>query len=351
MPQNISIPALRLASHRLLPVQNCSIKDLVVYMGAMQAQDYNMVKWAIGIRLQGIKDKDAETAINNGEVLRTHVMRPTWHLVAPQNIRWMLALTAPKIKSAVQSRDRNLGLTENTFEKSNMIIAQALSGNKHLTKEELSYALENAGIPTNPYQLTHIIMRAELDAVICNGAIKRKKQTYALIDERVPVQKILTIDEALKQIAYNYFSSHSPATIDDFTWWSGLSKADARKSIEMNQPQLYSETIDGKTYWIDKNLQAAHQESVHLLPAFDEYIISYRDRSAVLPTENHSKAVSSNGIFRPVIIENGIAIGLWRKVTQKNKPTVETNYFKQPNKKTEERVQEKILEFESFFEQ
>ncbi len=338
----INIPQLRLSSQNPLQHNISTVQELVSAMGAMQAQDYTMSKWAIGLRLPKLSHKDIETAIQNGEILRTHIMRPTWHWVSAADIRWLLALTAPKIKSGVQSRDRDLGLNEAMFEKSNFIISQALKGNKHLTREELSVHLEQGGIEINSFRINHMMMRAELDALICSGIPKGKKQTYALLEERVAKQKTLSREESLALLTKKYVPSHGAATIDDFVWWSGLSKTDARNGIEMNSALLTSQTLDGQVYYFDSGAQIQSTNNIHLLPAFDEYIISYRDRKAVLTSEHHSKIISSNGIFRPAIIQNGMVIGMWRKVTKKNMPVVETDYFHQIDKQAHAKVQDQI---------
>jgi hypothetical protein len=321
------IAAIRLAAHHLSETVFKTPKEIVSWMGAMQAQDYNMAKLAVGVRLPGCTDKQVEEAFNKGEILRTHVMRPTWHFVAPEDIRGMLLLSADKIKISARSRDRDLGITEELYVRTNQLIRKSLEGNKHLTRKELSEIFEKAGIEADTSRMTHFMMRAEVEAIVCSGALRGKEHTYALLDERVSSHYVVSKEEALVKLVQSYFRSHCPATLSDFVWWSGLSLTEAKRGMEAVKSQFFAEEIGGQTYWIAdsfRNISEA-KDAVFLLPAFDEYIIAYRDRSAVLPSENFSKAVSSNGVFRPVIVVNGQVVGLWKR-TEKGKKT-EMMYF------------------------
>ncbi|KAA6342617.1 hypothetical protein EZS27_009650 [termite gut metagenome] len=346
------IPHIRLISQQLSGRGMQKPKDVVSWMGAMQAQDYVMAKWAVGIRFSGGTDKMVEEAFNKGEILRTHVLRPTWHLVAPENIRWMLSLSANRIKSSARSRDRGLGITEELYNQVNRIIQRSLEGNKSLTREAVGKALEEAGIAVDTSRMIHFMMRAEVEGIVCSGVLQGKSHTYALLDERVPPTKPLHKEEALAKLAQLYFTSHCPVTLQDFVWWSGLLQTEAKKGLESVKSGFVAEEINSQTYWIAdtfKNVPRA-DTSIYLLPAFDEYIISYRDRKAVLPLENHSKAaISSNGIFRPTIVANGQVIGLWKKSDAKNK-SVMLAFFEQANVHTQNEIDKAIDTFSAFLE-
>ncbi len=310
-------------------------RELVNWMGAMQAQDFNQAKWAIGARLPHVTEKQIEDAFNRGEIIRTHLMRPTWHFVSADDIYWLLELTAKQIKSITKSRHRDLGLTENELKKSKEVLAKSLEGNRSLTREELSDQLNRAEINTYEQRLPHILMDAEIDGIICSGPMNGKKQTYALLAERVTEKRNITTDEALALLAKKYFTSHGPATLADFTWWSGLPVSEARKALELNKSMLYSETIESDTYWFadaPKLLEPA-PDNVFLLPAFDEFLISYKDRSASIKADHHSKAVSNNGIFRPIIVINGQISGLWKRTVKKDTVVIELDHFRPHNKK------------------
>jgi hypothetical protein len=193
-------------------------------------------------------------------------------------------------------------------------------------------------------------MDAEIDGIICSGAISGKKQTYALLAERVPGKQTFTKNEALTLLAKKYFTSHGPATLADFVWWSGLPVTDARKAIEMNKTTLISETIGNDTYWLSDsiNISTTSPESVYLLPAFDEYLISYKNRSAAITIDHHSKAISNNGIFRPIIVVNGQISGLWKRTIKKDKTLIELDHFRPHNKKEIGLIEKAVESFGHF---
>ncbi|GHT22470.1 hypothetical protein FACS189430_04290 [Bacteroidia bacterium] len=322
-----SITDIRLQSQQLAGTALQTPRELLAWMGAMQAQDFNMAKWAVGVRLRKMKETDVMEAYSRGEILRTHVLRPTWHFVAPENIRWMLALSAERIKSSSRSRDRELDISEKLYDSSNELIRKTLQG-RQLTRNELGQELEKAGIMVNSARLVHFMMRAEVEGIVCSGVPAGKEQTYALLNERAPRVPLISKDEALAKLTRLYFTSHCPATLADFAWWSGLSMTEARQGMDAVKQDFVAETIGDKTYWIANSFKnsALVAKSVYLLPAFDEYLISYTDRSAALDSEHHRKAVSSNGVFRPIIVVDGKIAGLWKK-TQNKKQPIALNFF------------------------
>lgn len=326
------ISAIRLKNQQLATSMFQTPKELVAWMGAMQAQDYNQAKWAIGIRMPHMIESQIESAFNQGKILRTHLMRPTWHFVSADDIYWMLQLTAPQIKSVLNSRHRELGITELLVNTSYLVIEEAINAreDQSLTREELLQVLAQAGIPTDLQLASHIMLRAEIDGILCSGPLKGKKQTYALLSKRVPVKKTLTKEEALARLAKSYFSSHGPATLADFLWWSGLPAADGRNALESVKTDLISVKIASDTYWLSGSgiKTSKLSDSVYLLPAYDEFLISYKNRSASITTEDHKKAISSNGIFRPVVLVNGQISGLWKKTVKKDHILIETDYFR-----------------------
>jgi len=319
-------------------------------MGAMQAQDFYMAKWAIGIRLNNSTDIQIETAFNNGEIIRTHVMRPTWHFVSPKDIGWMLELTAPQIKSSMRSRNKQLELTEAVFAKSNRLIEKALSTAKTMTREQLSNEFEKAKINTSDNRLAHLFMQAELDGLICSGPITGNKQTYTLLSERVPHQKKLTKEEALAELASRYFTSHGPATVADFAWWSGLPITAARIALQLVKSEFCSETLGTETYWFKNEFSAPFPESnvIHLLPAYDEFLISYKDRSASLALTHNKKTISNNGIFYPIVVINGQVAGTWKRTTKKEVLHVELVLFQSHSKDRLKLIEQRKVSYELF---
>jgi len=322
-----AIPTLRLHNQKITTTDLTTPQSVVAHLGAVQAQDFPMSKLAVGLRLPGSTDADIEAALNAGLLVRTHVLRPTWHLVSGPDARWMLALTGKHIKAASASRDRDLGLDAGLYARSNDLIVRALEGGRHLTRAELMQALENGGIPTDSSRAVHFMMNAETDALVCNGVPRGKEQTYALLDEKVPKGPILSREEAISTLAMRYFTSHAPATLADFYWWSGLPMPDARAGLESVKKHLDSFDWEGKTYWFGGDAPSKPVESLFLLPAFDEYTVSYKDRSAVFEPRWHKEAITANGIFKPIIVANGRVTGIWKRSVQKNKLLIEPTFF------------------------
>lgn len=311
-----------------------------------------MAKWAIGVRLPNSTEKLVEQVINKGEVLRTHLLRPTWHFVSPEDINWLLELTAPHIKASQKARDRDLELTETIYLRSNSIIEKALSEHGALTREKLVAELNKAGIATDQNRAAHLLMRAELEKIICSGPIEKSKPTYALFAERVPKPKKLVKEAAQAELARRYFTSRSPATLQDFTWWSGLSAKDASQALELVKPKFIPEVIDDRTYWLvpDFERHAPDRPTVHLLPTYDEFILSYYNRSASIPAEleKHMKEISDRGVFWPIILFDGQVIGIWKRIHKKDTVIVEVELFSSPESSVLELIEKAAAKFADF---
>lgn len=325
----VHIPTLRLSNQKINTNHFDTPQALITYLGAVQAQDYPMSKWAFGVRLPNATDASIEAALDAGELVRTHVLRPTWHIVSGQDVRWMLALTSKYIKASAAIRDRDLGIDSTLYTHTNDLIAKALEGGKNLTREEVMQELEKGGVETNSSRAVHFMMNAEQDGIVCNGVMRDKKKTYALLDEKVKPGLVLSREEALANLAGRYFSSHAPATLHDFQWWSGLPMSEARAGLESIKSKLENFESGGKTYFIGETpqLTTAPESSVFFLPAFDEYTVSYKDRSTVFDPQWHKNAITSNGIFKPIIVRDGLVIGIWKRTVQKNKVVVEVEFF------------------------
>ncbi|HTH56159.1 MAG TPA: winged helix DNA-binding domain-containing protein [Cyclobacteriaceae bacterium] len=345
------IAYLRLANQQLMEASFTSPKEVVGWMGAMQAQDYYMAKWAIGSRMRNATDKAIEESINRCEIVRTHVMRPTWHFVLAEDVRWMLELTAPHIKAAMKTYQTKLQLNEKIFYKTNDIIARLLEGGNYLTRTEIVAELRQRKIKADNLQATHIMFDAELNGIVCNGPMRGKQFTYSLIDERIPKTKSITKEEALYNLSKKYFTGHGPATIQDFMWWSGLPAADAKMGLDLAKEKLVSEKIDNKIYWHDKSLrstQISKQTTPLFLPAYDEFMIGYTDRSASLHPKFAKIILVGNGIFRPIIVSDGKAIGIWLRTIKKNHVSVTTKFFSAKDKMKKSEISLLLQPFEKF---
>ena len=300
--------------------------QVVAALGAVQSQDYGGGKWALGLRMNGATDAALDGAFNEGKILRTHILRPTWHFVAPKDIRWMLALTGPRVHTANAFMYRQQELDPVTIRKSYAVLEKILQGNQHVTRSELGSALERAGIKAKGIRLGYIVMSAELDGIICSGARKGKQFTYALLEERVPNVKALTREEALAELTRRYFATRGPATLHDFTWWSGLTMADAKEGIEAVKSKFVSEVVNEKTYWFDSSVSPVKEKSptAYLLPNYDEYFIGFKDRSAIGQVAKQAGIRGDDPSFLAhVIILDGQLVGGWRRMLKKNAVLVE----------------------------
>ena len=322
------ISPFRLANQQVSQHRFTKPKEVVQWMGAMQAQDYGMVRWAVGLRLPEPAIQSVQRAIDKGEIIRTHLMRPTWHLVSAKDVRWILDLTAPHIQRSLKSRLKELELSPAVLSKAIKVLEATLASGDHLTRDELISALEKNKISGRDQRAAHILMWAELEKIICSGALRGKKNTYAHFDTRVKPQKATGRDEGLQKLARRYFASHGPATLSDFINWSGLPALDARKSLALAEKHILSERIGSTVYWFTERVeQRSIKDSVFLLPAFDEFIIGYKDRSACLSSLHKPSAISVNGILWPLIVFNGQVVGLWKKTLVKKQVRLQHEFF------------------------
>ena len=323
----LDITRTRLRNQRLSGGRFAKPEEVVSWLGAVQAQEYGHAKWALGLRMQRPADAQIETAFTEGRILRTHVMRPTWHFVAPADIRWMLALTAPRVSAAIAVYNRRLELDATVFRRSQRAIVRALRGGGQLTRQELKVALQRAGIEADGVRLAFIVMQAELDAVICSGARRGKQFTYALIDERVPMSRPRSRDDALAELARRYFTSHGPAQVHDFAWWSGLTVSDARAGLAAVEGDLAHETVDGATYWVSSSgRMRTAPRTAYLLPLFDEYLIAYKDRSAALDSSRWTRTASRDPFSAPIVVD-GQVVGGWKRIQKTGKVRVALTPF------------------------
>ena len=325
----LDISNRRLNNQRLVGSAFQKPEEVVAWLGAVQAQDYAGAKWALGQRVQDADDAVVEQAFTEGEILRTHVMRPTWHFVAPADIRWLLALTAPRVNAVNAHMYRRLELDDTLFRRSNLAIAQALEGGQYLTRMELGAVLAQAGIVAEGMRLGYIVHRAELDAIVCSGPRRGKQFTYALLDERAPQAKSLERNEALAELTKRYFTSHGPAMAPDFAWWSGLTLADVREGLEMVKDSLIQKTIDNQTFWLspDRPVVKARSPTAYLLPNYDEYLISYRDSRPAFEPKYAQLFMLRNVVFSHFVVVDGRVVGSWKRNFQKKTAIITLRLF------------------------
>ena len=291
----------------------------------MQSQDYPAAKWALGQRLAGATDADIDGAFDRGDILRTHVMRPTWHFVLPRDIRWVQELTSPRVMAGLAGRHRTLELDARTIARAVDLFGEALAGGKFMTRTELGEVLTAAGISVDGQRLPHLIASAEHANVITSGPRRGKQFTYALLADRARKARTLDREEALKHLTVTYFRSHGPAQMKDFAWWSGLTIQEIRKGIHLAGKELQQEEIDGNDHWsgADDAGRSRAGTAAHLLPNFDEYTVAYRDRSALLDPKvpfdaksfaYYRDASPMGGILSNVVTIGGRVRGAWSRV-------------------------------------
>lgn len=319
----------RLHYQRIAPEKHESPGQVVSWFGGMQAQDYAGVKWAIGLRCRDATKITIERAIANRTIVRTWLMRGTLHVATASDVRWLLDLLAPRLIANSDRRYRQLELDDATFAGSYETLTTALQGGKQLTRAEIMLAWEEAGISTAGQRGYHILRRAGLEGLICFGPMQDKEETFVLLDEWAPHGKSMERDEALAELAGRYFRSHGPATLKDFVWWSGLKVADARTGLRIAKTQLRQETIEGQTYWTPQSDSIPKEPSptIYLLPAYDEYFLGYKTRGAILDAKYDEKAVSSYGVFRPMIVLDGQIVGVWKQSREKDSVTITPTLF------------------------
>jgi hypothetical protein len=316
-------------SHSLL----VSPAEVVSWLGAVQAQDYMGAQWSLGLRMAGTTTVDrVEQGFNDGDILRTHVMRPTWHFVAPADIRWLLGLTKTRVEAKLTTMDRRMELDRPFLLKCYAIFENALRGCKQLTRAELGSALAASGIAveTEGLRLIHIVMHAELDAILCSGPRRGKQFTYMLLEERVPQAKTLSRDETLAELTRRYYTGHGPATVQDLSWWSGLTLADVKAGLALVGDALMKETIDGQTYYYSEAFHPpdAPSQAAYLLPTYDEFLVGY---AGFDQTRRAGQERSTNGIYDPSLIYSGQVIGSWRRTLKKNSVVIELLPFAPTN--------------------
>jgi len=311
----MEIPTQRLESQHISRTDFKTPYEVVKHMGAMQAQDYHGVLWGIGLRTEDCTVKDIEQAILDRKIVRTWPMRGTLHFVAAEDIRWMLKLLTPRMIKAAAGRRRNLEIEDAELEKARKVLSSALSGSdEYLSRQALLEILNKNGIRTTGQRGYHILAHWSQQSLLCFGPHIGKQASFTLLERWVPKAKELSREESLAELTRRYFTSHGPATIKDYVWWSNLTSADAKLGLELAKDRLTQETVEDKVYYLTPSSMEASKPSAYLLPAFDEYMLGYTDRSAVLHVDHAQKVVpGGNGVFLNTLVLDGQIVGLWKK--------------------------------------
>jgi hypothetical protein len=341
--KNSEIANLRLYNQGLSEAMFKDPVDVVTQLGAVQSQDYAGAKWALGQRLAGFTNAAIDKDFNDGKLLRTHILRPTWHFVTPADIHWMLLISAPRVHAISAYYYRQAGLDSAMVKRTNAVITKVLQGGNQLIRTEIASALGKEGIDTSAeLRMGYIMIRAELDGIICSGARRGKQFTYALLEERAPQIKVWKREEAVAELVKRYFKTRGPATLQDFTWWSGLTMTDAKNGMEKVKSEFACENINDQMYWFPepKVLPGQRALSAYLLPNYDEYFIGFKDRSAIGEVAGMANLPANDPtLIANVIVLNGQVVGGWRRTLKKDSVTLELKPIIKLTKKEKEAVE------------
>ncbi len=326
-----SIVARRLRAQRLTGAPCTTPEEAVGLLGAVQAQDYGPAKWSLGARAAAATDDRVERAFAAGSILRTHVLRPTWHFVLPADIRWLLTATAPRIRARDARRYAQLGLDDATLRRSARLLTSALRGGNQLTRPELAAALSAAGIGVEGQRLPYLLMAAELDALVCSGPRRGKQHTYMLLEERAPGGLDLPRDEALARLARRFFTGHGPATAKDFAVWASLTLAEARAAVAAAGPELGAEELGGLRFWSAARPpdagggagRSAPAPRVHLIQGYDEIVMGYAETKPLLARPGSTWEPATPPVFRLVVLLDGGVAGFWRRRLKRDRVILE----------------------------
>jgi DNA glycosylase AlkZ-like len=318
----------RLTSQMLGDTRAPSAEQAVSWLLGVQAQEPRWARWSLGLRTHGCTDADVKRAISSRRIVRAWLFRGTLHLVAAEDLSWLMSLLAPRIIGGNTRRYRQLGLDDATFARSQMLIRDAIESSGPLTRAELAAHLARGGVPARGQQVPHLLQRATLDGLICHGPERGSEPTFALVSDWVGTRRSFDREEALRQLAIRYFSSHGPATKQDFAWWAGLTAGDAASAIT-SAAELVAIDADGVRHWAVGGVPSgALAGSGHLLPRFDGYLLGYKQRSLALDPVNARAVNTGGGMPKPTAIVDGRVIGTWGYTTKKKDVVVTVEPFR-----------------------
>ena len=340
----------RLANQQIADTKFKKPEEVLAWFGAIQAQVFPMATWALGLRLKGVDEASIDDTFNEGKILRTHLLRPTWHFVAPPDIRWMLALTAPRVHAVNKYYYKKFELDNAVFKRANAVFTKMLRDGKTLTRTALNRALSDAKIKAEALRLSYIFMQAELEGIICSGPREGRQFTYALLDERVPPTKPMHPQESLAELSKRYFTSRGPATVQDLVWWSGLTTKQANEGVALLDKNFIHEKIGNKDHILDarSSIKEGKHQTCFLMPDYDEFGISYKDRSALF-TKIQDTAIDLSNVspYSHLLIVDGVISGTWKIINGKS-TEIEVKPFFSMTKIKQQAISQAIKKYKSF---
>lgn len=352
----VHVAATRILNSGLADRRFASPAEVVRFHGAMQAQDYGPAKWSIAQRTTGVVDADIDALLRSGEIVRTHVLRPTWHFVAASDLLWLLRLTGPRVQRSMRSRQTQLGLDERTLAKAEKLIEEALGGGSRLTRKELAGVLQQNRLSTEGQRLPHILMHCELQGLICSGGFEGRHHTYVLISETGVVDdRGITAEEGIIELARRYLASHGPASLKDMSWWSGLTVTTLRAALEALGDRVVQEALEGITLWsvAGDGHDAQDPKRVYLLQTYDEVVVGYTEsRYLGDPHADEARARFMGAGSAPHnLVAYGVQVaGFWRRTIRATAVDIEVQLFHRLDSRGQSALDEAVSELGRFLE-
>jgi hypothetical protein len=340
------IRSWRLRNQLLVDKPFKSVYEVVKWMGALQAQDYYGSLWAIGLRMKGLNENMIEKAIDDKQIVRSWPMRGTLHFTAPEDLRWMLNLLAPRVIKKATSVYTQADLNSKVFSKASNILVKEFEKSPTMTRDEIYRVLEKYRISTSQSRGLHILGWMAQNGIICQASRKGKQPTFALLDYWIPEVKPIDVEESLAKLALQYFKSHGPATIQDFCWWTGLTQTEARKAIGLVEPTLLRLKADANFIYSADAQGGSKSSSIILIPSYDEFSVGYKDRSALLDDANIAR--TGHGIFSSCILLNGKIAGTWKRTKEKNGVKIQTDLFYKLSEKETQNLEKAVDRYKNF---
>jgi hypothetical protein len=343
-----AMKAWRLSSQQINPRRLHGPGEVVKWLCGVQAQDYGWAKWSIGLRLDGCKDETVERAIQDRRIVRTWMFRGTLHFVGAEDLAWLTSLVAPRVIKSNARRYQQLELDDAAFVRSQNVIQRALDANGSLTRSEIKTYFENEKVPAEGQQVPYLLQRAALDGLICQGLQRGNEPTYVLQSDWIGTQQTFEQAEGLWLLAARYFSSHGPATQQDFGWWSGLTAGEVRRALDHVREVMPVE-LNNVRYWGIGDPPLTEGKGIgYLLPPFDEYLLGYKGRSLVLDSNFAKRVNAGGGVFMPTVMVNGEIVGIWAYKLKRHKMVVSIQPFRNLESHERDVIDRALCQFSCF---
>lgn len=340
--------SIRLLGQQLICPQFTSPHDVVAWMGAMQGQEYKMMRWAVAMRTRKPSARAFEKEYDSGKIIRTHLFRSTWHLISGDDYRWMIDLCSDKARKGVRGWIKMNGLTISEDEEWRFqeFLSGSMKGLGSLTRDEVLGIAMDSPFRDRPEHVKYLIILAEVSGVICSGDLTGNERTYCLAADKLQGQISMNREESLTELARRYFLSHGPATLEDFVWWTGLNIGECRQGVESLGDDLIQERWKGLDFLMHKDCRTRgfRTGTVTLLPSYDEYLIGYKSRQLVLHPEHRHRAHDQKGIFWPVVLQDGEVVGNWKMTGDR----ITTEIFNGSANLDEDTLNKQVLRYNHF---